>query len=68
MHLTKIRLGKLTRVDKTTARRVAEFYDRHSMDPLDDRSAKLSKITAAKKNWVPPLGWDDIDRDTDPAI
>ena len=47
-----------------TARRVAEVYDRLAMTP---GPSERTRAIARRKGWAPPLAWDDIDRDPEPA-
>jgi hypothetical protein len=37
-------------------------------DPRDQWRVSYAKTTAAKRGWLPPLAWDDIDRDPEPHI
>lgn len=61
--LQKIRAGERESVRMSTARRVAGVYERLSMLPRHDRAAKITRHTARKHRWLPPLAWDHIDTD-----
>lgn len=58
---------QLTRRDtirRDTAERIAEVYDRLCMTPGPSIRAVRR---AAANGWAPPLAWDDIDNDPEPA-
>lgn len=61
--LQKIRAGQRDSVRLSTARRVAAVYERLAMHPRHDHSGKLTRHTARKHMWLPPLAWDHIDTD-----
>lgn len=50
-----------------TLRKVSEVYDRLSGTPAQGRWVNYAKRRAARHGWVPPLAWDDIDNDPNPA-
>jgi hypothetical protein len=54
-------------VHAATAEKVAALYDRLSMTIPPAKTAKRVRNYAAKQGWVPPLAWDDIDNDSEPA-
>lgn len=46
----------------SSAKIVHDLYERWSMTiPRDSVAAKRARMRAARKGWVPPLAWDDID-------
>lgn len=49
-------------LDPETWRKVAALYDRLAMTPGD---STRSRNRAARRGWVPPLAWDDIDDPTE---
>lgn len=49
------------RVWTSTAERVAEAYERLAMTWPEGRYATRSRRMAARKGWLPPLAWTDID-------
>lgn len=51
-------------VRRDTAEKVAAAYDRMCMTP---GPSQRSRDLARKWGWLPPLAWDDIDNDTEPA-
>lgn len=54
-------------VERKTYRRFAEVYERLSMtlpDPTPPRAR--TKSIAARRGYMPPLAWDDIDTDLEP--
>lgn len=55
-------------VERKTYRRFAEVYERLCMT-IPDHSPHRARCRslALKKGYLPPLSWDDIDRDPDPA-
>ena len=61
--LQKIRAGQRECVRSSTARRVAVVYESLSMRVRHDRAARITHFRAVANGWVPPLAWDDIDRD-----
>lgn len=60
-------------VEAGNARLVADVYQRLAMrvpvgaDRISRGAVEHARRAAARKGWVPPLGWDDIDRDEAPA-
>lgn len=66
--LYKIRTGEQKNVNSDTAYKIAVFYEEHCMTVLSGRYPDEIKAEALSKNWVAPLGWDDIDRDNHPVI
>lgn len=53
----------------STARRIAELFDRLQLTPPpqpDSYGARRAKARAARRGWAPPLAWDD-DTIDDPA-
>lgn len=61
--LQKIRAGEREKVRLSTARRVAAVYEELAMHPRYDHSGNLTRHTAQRRRWLPPLAWEDIDRD-----
>jgi len=53
---TRLFLGKQVWVTASTARKVAQLYDRKSMTAGPNQSAR---DRAKRKRWAPPLAWDD---------
>jgi len=51
----------------TTAHRVAQVYEQLCMRPATGPKANRIRLLAAREGWLPPLAWDDIDRDTRPV-
>lgn len=49
------------RVNTKTHTAIAGFYSRHGMDQVNHPTANRLRILAARKGWVSPLAWDDID-------
>ena len=62
--LQKIRAGQRECVRLSTARRVAAAYEELSMRVRHDRAARIAHLCAVAHGWMPPLAWDDIDRDS----
>lgn len=52
------------RIQVATARKINDLYVDLCMTPGPSR---ISATRARNKGWIPPLGWDDIDRDPEPA-
>jgi hypothetical protein len=52
---------------RSTHQKLAEAYERMCMNPPTDRLVERRKRIAAKRGCIPPLAWDDIDRDERPA-
>ena len=59
-----VRAGKYKTVLSTTAEKVAEFYERECMTPIP--SGVRASSYARRQGWVPPLAYDDIERETRP--
>lgn len=57
--------GRSTRVESRSDDSLRAVYEALSMTP--GPSERLRKV-AARKGWVPPLAWDDIDTDPAPAV
>lgn len=61
------------RMERASWEKVRDLYDRLSMTPPvpADRHEKIgvtrAKNEAARRGWVPPLAWDNIDHDPEPA-
>lgn len=49
------------RVNTKTHVAIAGFYGQHCMDQVNHPTANRLRILAARKGWVSPLAWDDID-------
>jgi len=64
--LQKIRAGERESVHLSTARRVGDVFETLSMRVRDDRAARITRFRAVANGWVPPLAWDDIDKDARP--
>lgn len=48
---------------------IASVYDEMSMmPPPQGQYADRQRSLAARRGWVPPLAWDDIDRDAEPRL
>lgn len=65
--MTPAAIGKILergRVHTKTAAAVAEVYEALCMTP---GTCTRTANAAAKKGWLPPLAWDDIDSDDAPA-
>lgn len=64
------RMGPVCRA--TTAAKVASLYEAWSMalppdaTGNDRKAAAYARTIATKHGWLPPLAWDDIDRDPEP--
>lgn len=60
-------------IHRRTAERIAATYDELCMrlPPVDTanrrRMVSRTRRRAARKGWAPPLAWDDIDHDPEPA-
>jgi hypothetical protein len=58
-------IWKLMREDRwifqSTADKVALVYERLCMTRPEGVAAHRSRLRAARRGWVPPLAWDDID-------
>ena len=67
------RMTSAPRVTRARAERVEAVYERLSMTPAPEstpaeRYARRRALAAAERHgWVPPLAWDDIDRQDEPA-
>lgn len=67
-HLREIAEGVTPAVGPHVRLAVAALYDVLSgSTPAPSRYATRTRNDAARKCWVPPLAWDDIDNDTNPA-
>ena len=56
-----------TSVYRATHQKLAEAYERMCMKPPTDRYASRRRTLAVRRGCIPPLAWDDIDRDVTPA-
>lgn len=54
------------KVRTTTAIKIIAAYDRLSMTRPEGRYANRARVIARSRGWLPPLAWDDIDRDPEP--
>lgn len=66
--LQKVRAGERECVRMSTARRVAVVFEELCMQVRHDRAARIARFHALSHGWVPPLAWNDIDRDRQPAM
>lgn len=64
--LGKVREGSRERVHLSTYQAVAAIYERLSMTRNQTREGRITATVAAAHGWLPPLAWDDIDRDQHP--
>lgn len=65
--LHTIRRGERRYVEIATHRKVTAVYDALSMAlPPETRASRATRAKAAKKEWPPPMAWDDLGID-DPA-
>lgn len=56
-------------ITRNTHDRLAEVYERLAMqDPPDEMAARRARTWARRHGYVPPLAWDDIDRDERPTF
>lgn len=66
--LQKVRAGERECVRMSTARRVAVVFEELCMKVRHGRAAKITRFHALAHGWVPPLAWNDIDADRNPAM
>ena len=66
--LYKIRSGDQLKINRSTGRKVAIFYEANCMYWKLGQYSQIARELAKTQGWIPPLGWDDIDRDDNPAI
>lgn len=64
--LAKVREGSRERVHLTTYHAVVDVYERLAMHRNDTRDGRITATRAASNGWLPPLAWDDPDRDRCP--
>lgn len=64
-YLSQILKGRRVRSDTSAA--IARLYDELSMTPSDHPLATRARRHAFAAGWSPPLAWDDIDHDEQPA-
>lgn len=57
--------GRYTRITRATAARIDAVYRERCMTPVWDNAARRN---ALRRGWVPPLAWNDIDNDDQPAV
>lgn len=66
--LKRIVYGEIERCWPSTASAVALAYERLCMTQAPaGRYATRRKTLARRNGWAPPLAWDDIDNDAEPA-
>ncbi|MHC9046781.1 hypothetical protein ACYX8G_19525 [Microbacterium saperdae] len=67
------RILETTTISRRFATKIADAYDELSMKipyGTDRHSRSMiarTRAYAARRRWLPPLAWDDIDTDTEPA-
>jgi len=70
-HLSVLARASRTRVE--TAEQITDLYEQLSMTlppastPMERRVRDGALAMAAREGWVPPLAWEDIDNDDQPA-
>lgn len=66
--LKRVTYGMVNKCQSETFRRISDAYDRLSGTvPPPGRYTTRARTLAARRAWVPPLAWDDIDNDPNPA-
>lgn len=61
--LGKVREGSRARVHLSTHQAVSAVFERFSMQYNTTRAGRITRTRALAKGWLPPLAWDDVDRD-----
>lgn len=67
MTVKRILQGRHDSVYRRTDNAVRTFYDAFSGTVPHGRPAVRARTLASRNGWAPPLAWDDIDNDTNPA-
>lgn len=62
--VTRISSGRAQKVTQATAAAITKAYAELSGKP---GPSNLNRVAASRKNWAPPLAWDDIDNDPRPV-
>lgn len=65
--LRKLMTRDVQHVRRDFAERVIAAYDDACMAPKHGRGASRARNTALRNGWLPPLDWDDIDKDAEPG-
>lgn len=57
----RVRAGQYDRIGSKLFESIQAVYEVHEMTPRVGRYAVRARRAAARKGWLPPLAWNDID-------